>query len=200
MEVAVADDDAGLVTRHAPVLVAPLARDLDRGLDRLGTGVHREHELLAAEPAELLAEVPELVVVERAARERQPRELVDHGTDQSRMAMTEVQRGIGGQRVEVAPAVDIGDPHALAALNDHGKWVIVAGAVLTFEREDCLRVAALITHNEPFLAPPDGRGNGGSPQIAGEIPTARAARANRLSVQKCVLGGERRGLTPMSAV
>ena len=61
--------------RDALDLVAPLAGGLDRGLDRLGAGVHRQHAVLAAQRGEVARERPELVVGERAARERHAVEL-----------------------------------------------------------------------------------------------------------------------------
>ena len=45
VEVAAADDDLRLAGRDALDLVAPLARRLDRGLDGLGAGVHRQHPI-----------------------------------------------------------------------------------------------------------------------------------------------------------
>ena len=51
-EVAGGDDDLGLPGRHALDLVGPLARRLDRRLDRLGAGVHRQRAVHAGERAE----------------------------------------------------------------------------------------------------------------------------------------------------
>ena len=102
VEVAGGDDDLGLVGGDALDLVAPLAGDLDRGLDGLGAGVHRQHEVLAAQVAERGAEVGELVVDERAAGQRQPVELGVRGGDQRGVAVAEVERRVAGQQVEVA--------------------------------------------------------------------------------------------------
>ena len=63
-------------------LVAPLAGHLDRGLHRLGAGVHRQHQVLAAERGQLVAELGELVVDERPAGQREPVELGVRGRDQ----------------------------------------------------------------------------------------------------------------------
>ena len=75
-KLSVGDHDVRLAGRHALDLVAPLAGHLDRGLDRLGAGVHRQHQVLAAQLGELLAEGRELVVEERPAGQGQPVELV----------------------------------------------------------------------------------------------------------------------------
>ena len=48
-EVAGGDDDLGPSVGHALDLVGPLARRLDRGLDRLGAGVHRQRAVHAGE-------------------------------------------------------------------------------------------------------------------------------------------------------
>jgi hypothetical protein len=66
VEVACGDDDLGRVEGHALDLVGPLASHLDRGLDGLGAGVHRQHHLGAGQLGELVAEGAELVVVEGA--------------------------------------------------------------------------------------------------------------------------------------
>ena len=103
------------VGRDALDAVAPRARDLDAGLDGLGAGVHRQHEVLAAQLGERRGEDAELVVVVRAARERQAVELLLRGGEDRRMPVAEVQRRVGGEQVEVALALDVGDPRALAA-------------------------------------------------------------------------------------
>ena len=112
-KLSVRDDDLGLAVRHALDLVAPLAGHLDRGLHRLGAGVHRQHQVLAAQLGQPVAEVGELVVHERAAGQREPVELGVRGGDQRRVPVAEVQRRVAGQAVQVAAAVDVGDPGAL---------------------------------------------------------------------------------------
>src|SRR3974377_401736 len=42
------------------------------------------------------------------------------GRGDLRVAMAEVDRRVGGQTIQVAPAVDIGDPRALGACRHHG--------------------------------------------------------------------------------
>ena len=54
VEVAAGDDDLGAFLRHALDLVRPLAGDLDRRLDGLGAGVHRQHHLGAGQLGQLL--------------------------------------------------------------------------------------------------------------------------------------------------
>ncbi len=66
VEVVLAGDDLGLVLRDALDRVGPLAGGLDRGLDRLGTGVHRQRHVLAGQRAGALEKRPELVRIERA--------------------------------------------------------------------------------------------------------------------------------------
>ena len=78
VEVVGADDDLGLALGHALDLVAPLAHRLDRGLDRLGARVHRQHLVRAGERRELLVEAAELVVAEGAAGQGQAAGLLDH--------------------------------------------------------------------------------------------------------------------------
>ena len=62
--------------------------------------------------------------MERAARQRQPLELLARGGDRARVAVAEVQRGVAGEAVEVATAVDVGDPGAVAFVQHDGQRVI----------------------------------------------------------------------------
>ena len=139
VEVAVRDDDGRGIRSHALDPVRPRARDLDAGLDRFGARVHREDEVLLAQPRERLGERREAVVVEGAAREREPAELLGRGGDESRMPVPEVERRVRRQQVEVALALDIGHPRALAARDDDGKRVVVAGDVLVVGSDDADR-------------------------------------------------------------
>jgi hypothetical protein len=110
--------------------VAPGARDLDRRLDGLGAGVHRQHHVFAAQLREPLEERAEHVVVEGAAGQRDAIELSLRGIHQHRMPVAEVDRRVRGQAVEVALAVDVGDPGA-EALGDHDiERVVVVRAEL----------------------------------------------------------------------
>src|SRR5579875_1989364 len=54
VEVPVADDDLGLIRGDALATVSPAARELDRGLDRFGSRIHRDRHLLLGERAEPL--------------------------------------------------------------------------------------------------------------------------------------------------
>ena len=126
VEVAGHDDDARPAVGHALDLVAPAAGGLDRRLDGLGAGVHRQHEVLAGEGREVAAEGPEPVVVEGAARQGEAVELGARGGDERRVQVAEVEGGVAGEGVEVAPALDVGDPGALGVRDDDGQRVVVA--------------------------------------------------------------------------
>ena len=104
VEVALHRDDGGVVLGDALDQVAPLAAHLDRGLDGLGAGVHRQDHLLAGELGQVARERPELVVVERPAGQRQPAELLVGAGHQARVAVAEVEGGVARQAVEVAAA------------------------------------------------------------------------------------------------
>jgi hypothetical protein len=55
------------------------------------------------------------------------------------MAVALVDRGIGRQAIEVLVAVDVVDPGAFAARDDHVEGVVVVGAVLLFQVDEGLR-------------------------------------------------------------
>ena len=86
-------------------LVPPLPGRLDRGLDGLGAGVHRQRAVLAGHLGQVAKERTHLVVVERAAREREPLELipcrlheVGAGARSSEQSRRRACRGIGCPR------------------------------------------------------------------------------------------------------
>ena len=129
VEVALHGDDRGLAGRDALDLVAPLAADLDRGLDGLGAGVHRQDHVLAGQAAQRLGEAGELVVEERAAGEREVPQLLARDRDQALVGVSEVERGVARQAVEVAAAVDVDDPGAVALGEHHRQGVVVVRGV-----------------------------------------------------------------------
>jgi hypothetical protein len=125
VKVPAGDDHLRAVGSHALDLVAPLASRLDRGLDGLGAGVHQQRHLHPAELGQVAEERAHLIVVERAARERHPVELLLGRGDQLGMTVPEVQRRVRRQHVEVPPALDVGDPAALRLGHHDGEWVVV---------------------------------------------------------------------------
>ena len=109
-------------------LVRPLAGDLDRGLDRLGPGVHRKHHLGPGDLGQFATEQAELVVVERPGGQCHPLELLHGGGDQLGVPVAEIECRVAGEHVEVALTGDIGDPGALGLGNHHRQWVVVVRA------------------------------------------------------------------------
>ena len=129
VEVAVHDDDIGPFRVDLLDLDAPFAAHLDGGLDGLGTGVHREDHVLAGELGQLAGKLPEPVVEERAARQRQGGELLLRARHQPRVGVAEVERRVPGEAVEVLPSLDIPHPGTLAAVEHDLERVIVVGGV-----------------------------------------------------------------------
>ena len=142
VEVALHHDDRGLRLGDALDVVAPAAADLDRGLDGLGAGVHRQDQVLAGELGEGLRERAELVVEERPAGQRQLVDLLVHAGQQARVAVAEVQGGVPGQAVEVTLPVDVGDPRALAGREHHRQRMVVVRGVGLGELDVLLGAAA----------------------------------------------------------
>ena len=68
--------------RALPSFCAPLARELDGGLDGLGARVHRQRHLEARERAELAQERPHAIVVHGARRQRHALRLLDERRDE----------------------------------------------------------------------------------------------------------------------
>ena len=132
-EVAGGDDDLGASVGDALDLVAPLACRLDRGLDRLGAGVHRQRLGHAGGLADGAQERAETVGVEGAARHREARGLLGQSGDQRRVAVAEAHRRVRRHHVEVAAAVIVEQPYAGAALQRHRQRVVVGGAEAALE-------------------------------------------------------------------
>src|SRR5205085_1522974 len=107
VEVALRHDDLGAIPAYALDAIAPSARGLDGGLDRLCTGVHRQCGVEAADAAELLEERPEAVAVVGARRHGQPLRLRGEHCKDARMGVTEAHRRIGTHHVDVAAAFPI---------------------------------------------------------------------------------------------
>ena len=125
---------------HALDLVAPLAHGLDARFDGLGAAVHRQGHVRVGQLAQLLVEEAQLVVAEGARGQGQLRGLLLHDRDDARVAVALVDGRIGRQAVEVALAVDVPDPDALAAGQHDVERLVVGGAVLLFQRDVVLRV------------------------------------------------------------
>ena len=138
VEVAAHDDDLGGALGHALHAVSPRARELDRRLDGFGSRVHGQHAVDPGQSRERFGERTEAVVVEGAARERDALELVAGGRQKIGMPVAEVHRRIGRKAVEVALAVHVGDPGALAPLHDDGQGGVVVGEPLVLDGDERL--------------------------------------------------------------
>ena len=141
MEVVGADDDLGLALGNALDLVAPLARGLDGGLDRLGAGVHGQRHVEAGQLVQFLVEQRQLVVAKGARGQRDLVRLLDHGLQNLGMAVSLVDGRVGGQAIEIAIAFDVVHPDALGALDDDVERMIVVSSVTFFELDEILRFA-----------------------------------------------------------
>ena len=148
VEVAAGGDDLGAVLGHTLDPVRPFAGHLDRGFDRLGAGVHRQHHLGAGQLGEFRAERPKLVVVERSRGQRDLAQLPIAAAISAGWPVTEVQRRVAGEHVQVPLAGDVGDPGAVRRGDHHRQRVVVvrAPAVVEVEVElGVLPVGALVT-------------------------------------------------------
>ena len=78
-------------------------------------------------------------MLERPAHQREALELPLRGGDQPRVPVAEVQRGVRGEHVQVAAALDIGHPGALGLGGDDRQRMVVVCAVLVAELEQAGR-------------------------------------------------------------
>ena len=97
---------------------------------------------LSASEARSPAERAERVVVERARREREPIQLAVRARDEPGMPVTEVERAVRGQHVEVAvPSTSVTHAPSASAITT-GQRVIVVRGVAIREREQLLGARA----------------------------------------------------------
>ena len=98
-----------------PGLPGRLARVLQRGLDRFGAGVAEERLRAAEARGELLGELRHRLGPVEVRHVPEPVELRVRGGERRRVAVAEADDGDPGEKVEVAPAVGVDEPRALAA-------------------------------------------------------------------------------------
>jgi hypothetical protein len=113
-------EDQSLILRYSLDLVAPLARDLDRSLHRLGSRVHGQDHVEAKQLGSILGEAGEHIVVECSAAECQARCLLSQSLDKLRVAVALVYSAVCREEVKVV--LVLGVPHTAA----------------TCSREDCI--------------------------------------------------------------
>jgi hypothetical protein len=127
------DEDLGLVLRDPLDRVTPFAGELDRGFDRFGPRVHREHLPVARQLGHLFVQKAQLVAAEGARRQRDAVRLLEHRLTDARVGVTLIDGGVRGEKVEVFGPLDVPDPAAGRLVNDDVQRMVVMGAVLILE-------------------------------------------------------------------
>eukprot|EP01137_Pigoraptor_chileana_P009058 Opistho-2@56753 len=133
-EVALGEDDFGLVMGHSLCRVRPLARELDGRFAALGASVHGQHLVVAEKIRDEELKYAQLVTVESTRRERQLLALIDHGLYDPRMAVALINGRVGAQKVKIALSLDVVQKDPLATLENGGKRGVVVRTALEFER------------------------------------------------------------------
>jgi hypothetical protein len=98
------------------------------------------------ELADLVVEQRQLVVAEGARGERQASSLLDQRLADLRVAVALVDGGIGRKAVQVARAVHVPDPDALAARQHHVERVVVVGPQLVLQVDQLLGGGIRVRH------------------------------------------------------
>src|SRR5215468_12431964 len=136
MEIALRHNDLGAVATDALDPVAPTACRLDRGLNRLGSGVHRQGGVELRDAAKLFEERTELVAVVGARRHRQALRLLGEGLEDAGMTMTVADRRIGAHHVDVALALGVPQMCTFAAHQHDRQRRVVLRAIAIFELDE----------------------------------------------------------------
>ncbi len=109
------------------------------------------------------------------------------------MAVAEVERRVGGERVEVATALDVLDPGALAAADHNRQRRVVVDAVLLFEAG---RIGGLLHGGAILTTDADGRvsgPDGRERRARGHRPAARPRARGRRAAAEAATSDRRRG-------
>jgi hypothetical protein len=93
------------------------------------SGVHRQRAIESGQPRQPLEQLRQAVGVERPRRDGECMRLLDERGDDSRVRVAEADRRIRAHQVEIAFAIDILEPDALAAREHDRQRVVVARAV-----------------------------------------------------------------------
>ena len=88
-------------------LVSPLARSLDRRLDRLGAAIRRQHAIEARQLREPLEQKREPIVEIGTRRDTEFLRLLDQRADDLRMRVAEAHCRIRAHQIEIAASVDV---------------------------------------------------------------------------------------------
>ena len=131
------DDEAAdldsAVARHALDEIAPPARGLDGGLDRFGSGVHRQRRIEPGQPGEFGKEGSEAIVVISPRRDREAMGLCRERRQDARMSVAVTGGRIGTHHVDIAPSGNIPQIGPFSAREHHGKRFVIVGAVAALE-------------------------------------------------------------------
>ena len=127
MEIPRGDNNLRLAGGDRKPVITITARGLDRGLDRLLAGVHRQARIEPGEPREFLAKRSEIIRMIGTGDDVQAVELTFHGMDETRMQMAETRRRIGAHHIDVALAAGIEEMRAGAPRQDNWKGARFSG-------------------------------------------------------------------------
>ena len=115
---------------------SPSACGLQRRFHRLRARVHGQSHTLARKRAEHLAEFAEQPVVEGAGREGDTVQLLLGGGDDLGMTVSEIERAVSGEHIEVLPAVGVADARALRPRHDDGLGRVIVRTISLGLRDD----------------------------------------------------------------
>mmetsp|Transcript_27198 Transcript_27198/g.84276 ORF Transcript_27198/g.84276 Transcript_27198/m.84276 type:complete len:381 (-) Transcript_27198:22-1164(-) len=169
VEVARAAHDLGLVGRDLLLLVPPLAGELQRRLDALGAGVHREHLLVPEQLRDVLGVLAELHRVKSAGDQGDTLDLLHDGAHEAGVAVALGHGAVAAEEVKVAVALR-GEHGRLGRLGeDDGKRLVVGGAEALLFGDDQLGLGHLRCRRrrraDPNAAQHDGGESGGEARI-----------------------------------
>ena len=125
--------DFGFFRGDALHLISPLARCLDRGLNRLRTRVHRKHHIEAGQIVKLFTKQRKLLVAKCAGSERDFLSLLFQSLQDLGVTMPLVDRGIRGQAIKITPPLDVIHPYSFRALDHHIERMIRMRSVPVFK-------------------------------------------------------------------
>ena len=132
VEVAFAHNDLGLVFRKTFLVITPTTAEFQSRFVSLGAGVHGENLVVAESLGDIFLERSQAVIVECAGGQGDLLSLIDHGSDDLRVAVTLVHSGISGKEVEIFLAFHVPHEGTFTASDDHAQGMIIVRAIAGF--------------------------------------------------------------------
>ena len=134
MEILPANDNLGLLLGNPLFSVSPTPTYLDGSLHALHTRVHGKYLVKAKKRAQVVLKMPQTVIVQCPRGDGKGGGLFPQCCYNLGMAVPLIDRGIGRQKIVVAPPRRVVEENTRTPTDNHWKRCIVVGTISVFQR------------------------------------------------------------------